>query len=444
MPKLGNTVESSIILNWHKKVGDVVQVGDILCEVETDKATMEVESPVAGTLLEVFFREGDEVPVMVNIAAVGEAGESVEALRPGGSAAAESAGSSAPEPMPAAAQAAAAPAPGAVTAEGDGHLRISPRARHLAERKRLDVGAVQGTGPEGRIIERDILAALEKQPVMTPVARSMVEQGAFVAPERGSGPGGRITKKDLIPSAPPAAAPSPAAPPEAVEIIPLKGVRKVIAERMLESMQTTAQLTLNASADARAIQAYRKRLKQSPEGLGLQKITIGDLVAFGVARTLPDFPLLNALFNGESITQYRAVHLGFAVDTPRGLMVPVIRNAQALSLKQLADEAHRLADACLNSSIKPDEMTGATFTITNLGAFGIEHFTPILNPPQVGILGVSNINLKPVEVGGEIAFIPHMGLSLTINHQVVDGAPGARFLQALSQRLAEIDLLVAL
>jgi pyruvate dehydrogenase E2 component (dihydrolipoamide acetyltransferase) len=229
-----------------------------------------------------------------------------------------------------------------------------------------------------------------------------------------------------------------------VEDIPIKGVRKVIADRMLESLLTTAQLTLNASADARNLLAYRKRLKNSPEDLGLQNITINDILLFAVSRALSQYSALNAQFQGGTISQYKNVQLACAVDTPRGLVVPVIRNANTLSLKQIAYESKRLAEACLEGTITPDELNGGTFTVTNLGNLGIESFTPILNLPQVGILGVGNINLKPVGLDGDVEFIPHLGLSLTINHQVVDGAPAARFLQTLSQMLADIDLLGAL
>ncbi|NUQ04709.1 MAG: 2-oxo acid dehydrogenase subunit E2 [Anaerolineae bacterium] len=295
--------------------------------------------------------------------------------------------------------------------------------------------------------ERDVQAALEAQPRMTPLARSMVASGDFVAPPTGSGAGGRITTRDLQPTASaPAAAPASAAVPveDRVEVLPVRGTRRIIAERMLASMQTTAQLTLDMPADARALQAFRKQLKASPEALGLQKVTINDLLLLAVSRTLPQFPDLNALFTGDSIAQHRSVHLGFAVDTPRGLIVPVIRHADRLSLKDLSREARRLADACQNGKITPDELSGGTFTVTNLGSLGVEHFTPILNPPQVAILGVGSIHLKPVEDEDEVAFIPHIALSLTINHQVVDGAPGARFLQALSRNLSQIQLLLAL
>ena len=213
---------------------------------------------------------------------------------------------------------------------------------------------------------------------------------------------------------------------------------------MLASLQTTAQLTLNASADARALLAYRQRLKESSETLGLQKVTINDLILLAVSRILPQHPDLNALFQAEAIYRYQDVHLGAAVDTPRGLMVPKIRRANTLSLKQIAAESKRLAAACLEGKINPDELSGGTFTVTNLGSLGVESFTPVLNPPEVAILGVGNINLKPVEIEGQLEFIPHLNLSLTINHQVVDGAPAARFLQALAQGLAQIELLLAL
>lgn len=443
MPRLGNTVESSIIVRWIKQKGETVAEGEALCEVETDKATLEVPSPVSGTLLEMFFAEGDDVPVMTTIAAIGAPGENVESLRPGGAVSAVPAAAPAEPPagrQPAAEQSSAPAAGAEVPVVG-----VSPRARSLAKQKGFDPVGLSGSGPGGRVIERDVLAALAARPRMTPLAQAMVSKGEFVAPPKGSGAGGRITSKDLSPAAAPvpAAMPQPGAEDE-VEVVPVRGVRKVIAERMLASMQTTAQLTLNTSADARALLAYRKRLKNSPEALGLQKVTINDLVHFAVSRTLPLFRDLNALFEGDQISLYRAVNLGFAVDTPRGLIVPVIRRADRLSLRQLAAEASRLAAACQDGKASPDDLSGGTFTVTNLGSLGIESFTPVLNPPQVAILGVSSINLKPVEVDGQVEFVPHLRLSLTINHQVVDGAPAARFLQALGQNLAQLDVLLAL
>jgi pyruvate dehydrogenase E2 component (dihydrolipoamide acetyltransferase) len=245
-----------------------------------------------------------------------------------------------------------------------------------------------------------------------------------------------------------------------VREVKVTGIRKLIAERMLASLQTTAQLTMHTAADARTLQALRKKFKESPEQMGLRDVTINDMVLYAVSRVLPLYPDMNALFAGDTIRVYAAVHLGFAVDTPKGLMVPVIRNAHALSLRDVARESARLVDGCRNGGITPEEMAGGTFTVTNLGTFGVRGFTPVLNAPQVGILGVGAIAPGPVmeedgaksaeyvgtksaEYVGTVSFIPQIGLSLTINHQVVDGAPGARFLQALAVDIARFDLLLA-
>jgi pyruvate dehydrogenase E2 component (dihydrolipoamide acetyltransferase) len=434
MPKLGNTVESTILLRWHCAIGEAVRIGQTLCEVETDKAVMEVESPASGTILALYFQAGDEVPVMAAIAVIGDPDEKADEL-------AAPAPSSVPVIAP---PLAAKPGNGAPKPEEDFRTRISPRARRLAEDSGINPETLEGTGPDGRIIERDIQNALTPAAKLTPVARSMVEKGDFVPPEQGTGPGGRIGKRDLIPKEPADTPQLLLTGEQDIEVIPLRGARKVIAARMLDSLQTTAQLTLNASADARALQAYRKRLKDSAPDLNLQNITVNDLLLFAVSRTLPHFPDLNSLFMSDAVHRYKAVHLGVAVDTPRGLLVPVIRNANTLSLKALADEAHQLAQACQESRITPDEMSGGTFSVTNLGSLGIESFTPVLNPPQVAILGIGAMQLKPVETDGDVIFIPHIALSLTINHQVVDGAPGARFLQALSKNLAQLELLLAL
>ncbi len=438
MPKLGNSVESSIIVSWLKHPGDAVSQGEVICSIETDKAVMDIESPAAGTLLDVFFKEGADVPVQTAIAAIGESGENIEGLRPISTATVvEDTSTSASLPAPESAPTAEVPS------NNQGVKAISPRARGLAQRKDLKWTEIEGTGPGGRIIERDVQAALTNKPKITPLAQSMMNKGDFAAPSQGSGSGGRITTKDLIPR--PTVTTDIIATEEGdIEIIAVKGVRKIIATRMLDSMQTTAQLTLNASADARSILNYRKQLKASAKELNLQNVTVNDLVLLAVSRTLVQHRQLNALFTGESIAQYKNVHLGFAVDTARGLIVPVIKYANRLSLSQVSQEAKRLATAAIDGKATSNDMDGGTFTVTNLGNLGIESFTPILNPPQVAILGVGNIQLKPVDVDGTVTFIPSLSLSLTINHQVVDGAPGARFLQALSQNIAQFELLLAL
>ena len=315
MPKLGNTVESSIIVEWRKKVGDSIAEGETLCDVETDKATVEVTSPASGTLLALFFDPGADVPVMTTIAAIGAPGEDVSAFGPSGAADSEQStvGSEQSEKV-ASIETVSTPVETA-GAEPAQFIGVSPRARSLASRKDLDVSGLEGSGPGGRIIERDVEAALASRPKTSPLAQAKLAEGGYAVPERGSGPGGRVMSKDLKPLAPATPAVEVVTKAETqreaaeVEVIKLAGVRKVIAERMLASLQTTAQLTLNASADARSILTFRKRLKTSSDSFGLQQVTINDLVLFAVARILPQHPDLNAHFSGETLTKVKAVHL---------------------------------------------------------------------------------------------------------------------------------------
>ncbi len=437
MPKPGNNVESCVLVSWKKRIGDQVEAGDALCEIETDKAVMAVDSAFSGLMLALFFEEGAEIPVFTNIAAIGEPGESVEALRPAGAPNESSAEPTAP-PEPDARESTNGP-----TSHSSVEYRepaISPRARRLADQNLVDVSTLTGSGPQGRIIERDVRAAVERQPVMTPLARRMVAQGGYDAPPQGTGPRGRIFAADLAPGA---AQTQPQQEEDDYESIPVQGVRRVIAERLLASLQTTAQLSLTRSADAEAMLKYRERLKASDEPLGLQEITLGDLIHFVVSRVLRGHLDLNALFIEGVVRRFNSVNLAFAVDTPRGLMAPVIFAADRLSLIQISTECKRLTAACHQGTIAPAEMSNGTFTVTNLGSLEIESFTPILNPPQVAILGVGGISLKPVKVSGEVQFSKQFSLSLTIDHQAVDGAPAARFLQDLARGLAQIDLLLA-
>ncbi|MGA2639486.1 MAG: dihydrolipoamide acetyltransferase family protein [Spirochaetia bacterium] len=422
MPRQGQSVESCIIVSWKKRAGDAVKAGDILCEVETDKATFEVESPAEGTLLAIFHEQGADVPVLAPIAAIGKPGENTDALRGAGAAPSPSAPAAAPQPI-------AAPA-----SSGDGKRKASPRAKALAAAKGVALAGLRGTGPGGRIIERDVQAA------------SAVGLPPSLA--RPSSPS--MAMVGLPPSLARPSSPSMAA--GQVREVKVTGIRKLISERMLASLQTTAQLTMHTTADARVLQSMRKKFKESPEAMGLREVTINDMVLYAVSRVLPLYPDMNALFAGDTLQLHAAVHLGFAVDTPKGLMVPVIRNAHAISLREIAREAARLIAGCRGGGITPGEMTGATFTVTNLGTFGVIGFTPVLNAPQVGILGVGAIvpgpimgadGAKSAEYVGTVSFAPQIGLSLTINHQVVDGAPGARFLQALAADIARFDLLLA-
>jgi len=448
MPKQGNSVESCIIVEWFKQEGDTVSEGEAVCEVETDKATVEVESPAGGTLLKIFFQVDDDVPVHTLIAVIGDKGEDIGDLKPEFTAESDSGdGASAPEAVSEPEEASPSAASEAVSTNGGSSTGISPRARNLAAVKGVSTSGLSGSGPGGRIIERDILAVSGSQSPMTPAAIAEFVKSGKQVPASGSGIGGRILASDLEKTSPSAVSVTSfsesAGFPGSYNDIPVKGVRKITAARMAESLATTAQLTMNASADATELLAYRKQLKNSPADMGLQGISINDLLLFAVSRVLGSYPELNAHWMGKSIRQFERVHLGMAVDTDRGLMVPVIRNADFLTLKQLAVETKRLVSACRDGSITSDELKDGTFTISNLGAMGIESFTPVLNVPQVAILGVGNIQLKPVQAENEVIFKPHMGLSITIDHQAVDGAPGARFMNDLTQQLAQFSLVLA-
>jgi len=237
-------------------------------------------------------------------------------------------------------------------------------------------------------------------------------------------------------------APSPA--PEAeYELIKLSNIRKTIAKSMHESASGMAQLTLNASFDATDIMGWRAKLKEKGPALGLPNITLGDIVIYAVSRVLPKHRMLNAHFTDEGLKLFSHVNMGVAVDTERGLMVPTLFGAEGMGLARISSEVRRMAQACRSGGINPDELTGGTFTVTNLGALGVESFTPINNPPQTGILGICSVVERPKTVDGQIRLYPAMGLSLTIDHRVVDGAPGARFLADLSQYLENFSLNIA-
>ena len=436
MPQLGNSVESCIIVEWMIAEGDTVAVDQTLASIETDKSTMEVPSTAEGTVLKILWEEGDEVPVKDPLIIVGEPGEDISGLVPGGD--------DAPvEETPieqTTSRHGTTPACASERATG----AVSPRARALAASAGLDTATItEGSGPHGRVIERDVAAAIAAGPVLTSAARA-----AGVSATEGTGIGGRVSVADAgrTPEAAPAApvaAPAGAEYPGASTSTPLKGVRKVVATRMMESLTTTAQLTLNTTANAAGILALRKKVKNADPALGLGKITLNDLVCFAVSRTLPKYPVFNAHLQDGVLTLFEQVHLGFACDTPRGLLVPVIRSAQALGLKAFSHEAKRLAGGAIDGTIAPDFLSGGTFTVSNIGSFGIETFTPVINLPQTAILGVGAITPRPtVAADGTIGVEQRLNLSLTIDHQVIDGADGARFLADLVAAIENIDVTV--
>ena len=490
MPKAGITVESCIIGEWKMKVGDAVKVGDILFTYETDKASFECESTAEGTLLDIFYEEGDEVPCLLNVCAVGTPGDDTACLKGiGGAPAVEEA------PAAAAAPAASAPAAGGVenvimpkagitvesciigewkvkvgdkvkigdilftyetdkasfecesTAEGEvleilyqegdevpcleavckvgvaggaaaaaTGAAVSPRAKKLAAQAGVDATAATGTGPNGRIIERDVQTLIANAPAAPAVQ----------------------------PAAPAPVAAAPAAEAEAeYKDVKFSGIRRAISKSMHTSLSTMAQLTHNTSFDATAILNYRKVLKAA--GGELAGITLGDIVLYAVSRTLLNHPDLNAnMLDDNSIRLFNHVNLGVAVDTPRGLMVPTIRHADEMSLLEISKAVKELAAECRSGAISPDKLSGGSFTVSNLGNMGVESFTPVINPPQTGILGVCG-TIDRVRKGkdGAIEIYPAMGLSLTYDHRAVDGTPAAKFQKELGQNLENFTTLLA-
>jgi len=430
MPRQGQSVESCIFSEWFYKQGDKVSKGDILFAYETDKAAFEQEASADGVLLATFADEGDEIPVLQTIAVIGREGESIDEFLPGQNNENEEVSTS--EPIPAQSEAQVVQAAEAIT--DDAIIKISPRARKLAAKESVDFKGILGTGPEGRIIERDVNELLGSQPKATPLAKAIAKKEQVIIPSVGSGFGGKVLAADVR------QAPSVTLADDYTDS-KISNIRKIIAANMYESLANTAQLTLHSSADARNILAARKVLKANmAEGYNYN-ITINDMVSFATIRALIANPEINIHFMKDSIRSFSNVHLGFAVDTPRGLMVPTVKGANHLTLEGLSASMKELAESCQKGSIDPESLQGATFTMTNLGGFGIEMFTPVLNPPQAGILGINTIRHQPAQLdGGIFGFIPKIGLSLTFDHRALDGAPAARFLQSVVQEIEEFSL----
>ena len=432
MPRQGQSVETCILGEWVKKKGDAVKVGDILFSYETDKASFEEDAKADGILLDVFFAEGDEVPVLVNVAVIGAAGESVDEFRPGGQAAAPA---SETQVAATVTETVAAPEVKTIT-EPSGKVKISPRAKNLAEKSGVAYQQLQGSGPEGRIIERDIETAAQALPKLTPLAQEMAKAEGLKAGESATGLGGKAVAKDLISYNPVYS--------DDFEMKKLSNMRKLIAKAMHTSLQNSAQLTHHMSADARTIMALRKKYKKALDaGQITQNITINDLVCFAVIKALKKFPQVNTHFIGDSMRWFKKVHLGLAVDTDRGLMVPAIKNADDLSLEGLSGQMQSIAGQCRKGNVSPELLApeAATFTISNLGNYGVEMFTPVINIPQTAILGVCTIVPRPKDLGdGVYGFVPMMGLSLTYDHQALDGGEATLFLREIKEQIENLSI----
>ena len=399
MPKQGQSVETCIITRWFKRKGERVSVGDILFSYETDKASFDLESPVEGILLDVYFGDGAEVPVLVNVAVIGKSGETTDSFSP------TALPSIASKTVIASSASEALGSLNAINAvqtqpDHDNKTRISPRAKRIAENKGLDYNNLQGSGPNGRIIARDIEKAhFEDASVVNSIQTQETE----------------YTEQ------------------------PLSNVRKIIAKAMQSSLQNSAQLTHHMSADVRSLLEARQKIKDKlSTDKSQQDITLNDMICWCVIKALEKFPEANSHFLTDSIKTFHKVHLGLAVDTSRGLMVPALINASDMDLAKLSKELKSIAEACKKGSINPEliQSTAATFTVSNLGNYGVEMFTPIINLPQVAILGVCTIINRPVNIGNNIlGFVPYIGLSLTYDHRAIDGGPATLFLKEIKEQI---------
>lgn len=375
MPKQGLQMTEGVITEWLKQEGDVVQEGEPLFEMETDKLSITIDASASGTLLKILFEEGEIIPVAETIAVVGEPGEDITALLSG----AEETHVEQPreEALPVAA------APAKVNSISD-RVLVTPRARMCAEERNIPVSSLTGSGPDGLIIERDVL--------------------------------------NYRPTA-------VAAEPEET-VIPFTGMRKAIAANMMKSLTTMAQANHRMKVDMTESVRFRDKLKS--EGI---KVSYTDILVKAVAQTLVRFPMMNAVVDGETIICKHSVNLGVAVAVESGLIVPNIKNAQTLRVTQIHEQLAALAEKARTSGLTRDEYTGGTFTITNLGMYEVDEFTPIINPPEVGILGVGAIVDMPWVVNGQMEIRPILTLSLTYDHRVIDGAPAAQFLQQVKKLL---------
>ncbi|MCQ4795401.1 2-oxo acid dehydrogenase subunit E2 [Anaerofustis stercorihominis] len=412
MPRQGQSVESCIITKWNVNKGDSVKEGDVLFEYETDKAAFEEEAKVNGTVLEILAEEGDDVPCLDTVCVIGNEGDDISEFL--------SASSGIEEEAEVKNEADEAKEEVVIvsTKKGD-EEKISPRAKMMAEEKNLDLSKAVPTGPDGRIIERDVLTLAKN--------------------------GFKIVKGEDKEEVCDAVDVNVANNAEIAEYEDIKhsNVRKVIAKSMHASLTNMAQLTFNRSFDATEMMSYRKTLKKSSEAMGLVNITINDIIMYAVSRTLLEHKSFNAHYDDEKLRVFNNVNLGMAVDTPRGLLVPTIFNANKMSLNEISLRAKELGSMAGEGKISPDLLTGASFTVSNLGSFGIESFTPIVNPPQTGILGVCGLTDKVKVVEGNIVPYKSMNLSLTCDHRAVDGADAARLLKDLCENLENFSALLA-
>src|SRR5262245_60045040 len=427
LPQWGMYMQDATIVRWLKQEGDTVQEGEPLVELETAKIATELESTASGVVAHILVPEGAIVPIRTVLAIVTAPGEQVP--RPAGAALSGMAASAPATPAP-------------PRRDGQVAPQVVPAARRLAQERGLDLAQVQGTGPGGRILLDDVHQALAARTAappapaevavqVTPAARHLARQHEIdLRTVPGSGPRGRIVVEDVQKVL--AAPGQPAAP--AASVVPMRGMRHTIATRMLQSQQSMAQVTLTTEVDVTDAMTIRAGLARQWSESSLSPL---HLVIKATARALKEHPRMNAIQKEHEVELVPEVHIGMAVSLDEGLLVPTIRRADTKHLEEIARESHDLANKARAGQASYEEVTGGTFTITNLGPYGIDAFTPIINPPQVGILGVGRVVEKPAVYQGAITKRSMLFLSLTFDHRVIDGAPAAAFLHTLTGYLED-------
>jgi pyruvate dehydrogenase E2 component (dihydrolipoamide acetyltransferase) len=439
MPRQGQSVESCILTEWYKEEGDQVSNGELLYAYETDKAAFEEEAPTDGFLLARFFEPGDEVPVLQNVAVIGVKGEASEEFKP------EVIAVSAEKqetPVDEVEENSNSEQSQSLSVISRGKISISPRARKLAKEKRVAIEAVQGSGPGGRIIERDILVAITQGKRLTPLAQKKMEAEGLIVPGKGNTPFGKISAADLLEPTGIHGGLAPSSDQGSFSDVPLSNVRKIIATAMHRSLQNSAQLTHHLSANASPMLQFRREVKARQNEGYPYNITLNDMVCYAVIRALKQHPDANAHFLGEAIRKFDQVNLGLAVDTDRGLMVPALVNASGLSLPELSVQLKEIAKLSKQGNISPDLLLpeAGSFTVSNLGNYGVEMFTPVINLPQVAILGINTIIQRPTTLrDGSFGFQPFMGLSLTYDHRAIDGGPATLFLAEIKNEVEKLS-----
>ncbi len=436
MPKMGDTMDEGKILRWIKHEGDPVKKGESLAEVETDKVNIEIEAFASGVLRKILVAEGDSAPIGSGIALIGAPDEPLpEDTTNRGAASGANGKAATPPPASTPPALTTQPAPVAYNTDAQGRVFISPVARRLAEESNLDYTQIRGTGPNGRIIKMDVESALvQAVPTGTREMQAVPTSGTRAAqappPVTTSAPAPTYVAIDE-------AVPAAVDTGEVVEI-PLTAMRRTIARRLSQSMQTAPHFYVTSVIDTGKLAELRRQINAyAANDPSPVKVSFNDLIIKAVARSLVKMPQVNVSFAEDKLLQKKAVHIGMAVALEQGLIVPVIHNAERSGILDIARESQRLAEAARTGKLRPEEFSGGTFTVSNLGMFDVESFTAVINPPESAILAVGSITPTPVVVDGQVVVRDRMKVTLSSDHRAVDGATAARFLQEVKRLLEE-------